>query len=78
MEGVNIREKIIETLKRFFREEAENYGLEMAFLYGSWARGFPREDSDIDIALLFPRTQILKMNYNTNTRKVELRNLFNS
>lgn len=25
----------------------------MAFLYGSWARGLPRPDSDMDIALVF-------------------------
>jgi predicted nucleotidyltransferase len=25
----------------------------MAFLYGSWARGFPKEDSDVDIAIVF-------------------------
>ena len=27
----------------------------MAFLYGSWARGSPRQDSDIDVAILFSK-----------------------
>jgi len=27
----------------------------MAFLYGSWARGLPRLDSDVDIALVFSK-----------------------
>ncbi len=47
------REKIINTLKDFLKVQAHHYKIDMAFLYGSWARGFPRPDSDIDIALLF-------------------------
>lgn len=47
------REKIINTLKDFLKVQARHYKIDMAFLYGSWARGFPRPDSDIDIALLF-------------------------
>ncbi len=27
----------------------------MAFLYGSWASGSPRQDSDIDVAILFSK-----------------------
>jgi predicted nucleotidyltransferase len=48
-----MREKINRQLKSFFEENADRYGLEMAFLYGSWAKGIPRPDSDIDLALLF-------------------------
>ena len=47
------REKIIRHLKDFFDEKASFYGLEMVFLFGSWARGFPRQNSDIDIAVVF-------------------------
>ncbi len=47
------REKIISYLKIFFKATANQYDLAMAFLYGSWARGFPRPDSDLDIAVLF-------------------------
>lgn len=47
------REEIEKLLKNFFEKKAKSYGIEMAFLYGSWARGFPKEDSDIDIAVVF-------------------------
>ncbi len=29
------------------------YKISLAFLYGSWACGLPRWDSDIDIAIVF-------------------------
>jgi len=47
------KEEIIKPLKNYFNKNASLYGLEMVFLYGSWARGFPRHDSDIDIAIVF-------------------------
>lgn len=50
---MNIKEEIVNCLKHFFNKRAQQYGLEMVFLYGSWARGFPREDSDVDIAIVF-------------------------
>lgn len=40
-------------LKRFFQIEAERFRVMVAFLYGSWAAGFPRSDSDIDVAVVF-------------------------
>ena len=47
------REGIIKHLKKFFAERASFYGVEMVFLFGSWATGIPRQDSDIDIAVVF-------------------------
>src|SRR3989304_10446182 len=47
------KEEIIKPLKNYFNKNASLYGLEMVFLYGSWAKGFPRHDSDIDIAIIF-------------------------
>lgn len=47
------REKITNNLKDFLNDHAYHYKIEMAFLYGSWASGFPRPDSDIDIAMVF-------------------------
>lgn len=47
------REDIINYLKSFFKEKVEDYKLGIVFLYGSSARGFPREDSDIDIGIVF-------------------------
>lgn len=52
------RKKIIAYLKEFFKEKAQNYEIEMVFLYGSWARGTPRQDSDLDIAILFSRKDL--------------------
>jgi predicted nucleotidyltransferase len=50
---MDTREEIINKLRQFFEEKALHYGLELVFLYGSWARGFPKEESDIDIAVVF-------------------------
>ncbi|MCK4308698.1 MAG: nucleotidyltransferase domain-containing protein [Candidatus Atribacteria bacterium] len=47
------KEKIILKLKDYFKQKASGYRIEMAFLYGSWVRGYPHNDSDLDLALLF-------------------------
>jgi predicted nucleotidyltransferase len=44
---------LVSKLKSFFLRVARNYQLELVFLYGSQALGFGREDSDIDVAILF-------------------------
>ena len=44
---------LISTLKAYFKENSHGFSVEMAFLYGSWARGHPVEESDVDIALYF-------------------------
>jgi predicted nucleotidyltransferase len=46
-------ESIVTALREFFRRRAVGFGLEEAFLYGSWAMGHGRADSDIDIAVVF-------------------------
>lgn len=46
------KEKLIVTLKAFFKENAKET-IDMAFLYGSWTTGYPRKDSDVDLAVLF-------------------------
>jgi predicted nucleotidyltransferase len=50
---IKSREEIIQCLRNYFDRNAGFYKLEMVFLYGSWARGFPRYDSDVDIAVIF-------------------------
>lgn len=40
-------------LENCFKEVADTYKIEMAFLYGSWAIGYPKESSDVDIAIAF-------------------------
>ncbi len=47
------REEIISDLKEYFQRKADTYDMNMAFLYGSWACGHPKEESDIDVAVLF-------------------------
>lgn len=47
------KEEIISKLSAFFEEKAAHYDVDMAFLYGSWARGYPKDDSDIDVAVIF-------------------------
>ncbi len=47
------KDNLILSLKAFFKEEAKGYDIDMAFLYGSWATGYPREDSDVDLAVIF-------------------------
>ena len=44
---------ILKKLKSFLRSHADHYGIDMAFVYGSWAGGNPREDSDVDVAVWF-------------------------
>ncbi len=44
---------ISKKLESFLRDRAVHYGIDMAFLYGSWAGGTPREDSDVDVAVWF-------------------------
>ena len=47
------RDDLIKKLKDFFNKNADFYDIDMAFLYGSWAKGFPKETSDVDIAVFF-------------------------
>lgn len=53
-----LKEGIIFRLKLFFDEYAANYGIEMIFLYGSWGAGIPKEESDIDIAIVLSSEDI--------------------
>ena len=47
------KEEIISKLNAFFEGNAARYDVDTAFLYGSWARGYSKEDSDIDVAVIF-------------------------
>lgn len=54
--SVDYKETIVKELENYFKEVADTYKIEMAFLYGSWARGYPKESSDVDIAIVFTET----------------------
>lgn len=47
------KEKMVQLLTDYFKKKSLVYHIEMVFLYGSWAIGYPRQDSDIDLAILF-------------------------
>lgn len=47
------KKNIISKLKKFFKRHTSKYDVDMAFLYGSWAGGYPHQDSDIDLAIVF-------------------------
>ena len=53
---MHTQEEIKNILETYFKEIADVCGIEMAFLYGSRARGYPKESSDVDIAIVFSET----------------------
>jgi predicted nucleotidyltransferase len=53
MRDILEQKQLIEHLQSFFDRNATLLEVKMAFLYGSQAKGFPREDSDVDLAVLF-------------------------
>lgn len=49
------KEDLPDQLKRFFKREADSFSVQMAFLYGSRAHGMERDDSDVDLAVVFDK-----------------------
>ena len=45
------RDDLIKAFKEYFKNSAGKYGIEMAFLFGSYAFGHEKIASDIDIAI---------------------------
>ncbi|MBI4596391.1 MAG: nucleotidyltransferase domain-containing protein [Candidatus Tectomicrobia bacterium] len=52
MSLLHTQESLVNSLRSYFAERAGAFKIQMAFLYGSWSRGYPRFDSDIDIAIV--------------------------
>lgn len=50
---MNRQDSIVGTLQNFFQQKVERFKVQIAFLYGSWAKGLPRNDSDVDVAIVF-------------------------
>ncbi|MBI5700454.1 nucleotidyltransferase domain-containing protein [Candidatus Saganbacteria bacterium] len=46
--------EVLSKLKKYFKKNSERCGINSAFLFGSFARGFVKKESDIDIAVVFP------------------------
>ncbi len=53
---MHTQKEIKNILERHFKESADACKIEAAFLYGSWARGCPKETSDVDVAIVFSET----------------------
>ena len=70
---MNDQENIITCLKNFFDKMSRRYGVEMVFLYGSWAKGFPRPDSDLDVAVLFSESSLSEEEYFSQICDISLR-----
>ena len=47
------KSKAIETVQRYLKNIAGKYQIENAFIFGSHAQGTQRQDSDIDMAIVF-------------------------
>jgi len=47
------KEKMFQQLSNYFTQKSTVYYIEIVFLYGSWAKGYPRQNSDIDLAIVF-------------------------
>lgn len=70
------REQIIPVLKDYFKSHADPCDIDMAFLYGSWACGYPKAESDVDIAVLFMHEISEEGTFNTiNKLTLELSDL---
>lgn len=52
MSLLHTQESLVTSLRNYFAERAGAFKIRMAFLYGSWSRGYPRLDSDIDVAIV--------------------------
>ncbi|OGC24015.1 hypothetical protein A3J90_01870 [candidate division WOR-1 bacterium RIFOXYC2_FULL_37_10] len=50
-----LKDRLIEILTDYFKKNAESYCIEAAFLFGSYASGFIKEESDVDIAIVFSK-----------------------
>ena len=71
-----VKKSIINTAVRYLKQIPDDLEVKKAFLFGSYAKGLEREDSDIDIALVignmndFFETQMELMRIR---RKIDLR-----
>lgn len=48
----SIDDRIIESIKKYIEKISEYYKIEAIILFGSYAKGTEKEDSDIDIAII--------------------------
>lgn len=51
---VKSKDQVEKTIKTLIRQVSGEYRITEAILFGSYAHGFPRDESDIDVALISP------------------------
>ena len=71
-----VNQSVIETAKRYIQQIPIDMDLRKAFLFGSYAKGGERKDSDIDIALVIGKMDdffLIQRQLMRLRRKVDLR-----
>jgi uncharacterized protein len=71
-----VNQRVIDTVKQFIMIIPKDFGVKKAYLFGSFAKGNEKEESDIDIALVlenmpdffYVQKQLMKLR-----RKIDLR-----
>lgn len=71
-----VNQRIIDTIKQYILTIPKNFGVKKVYLFGSFAKGNEKEESDIDVALVLEnmpdffvaQRQLLKLR-----RKIDLR-----
>jgi uncharacterized protein len=51
-----VTKSVIETVREYARAVSSRYPVRRVVLYGSYARGTPKPDSDIDVAIVMRKT----------------------
>lgn len=52
MDQRTVNEEIMKSIKKYIEKVSKYYDIEAIILFGSYAKGTQREDSDIDIAII--------------------------
>ena len=65
-----IDKQIIQAIKEFVETISKYYKIEQVFLFGSFAKGCPHDDSDIDVAIV---SSDIKDEWNDGLRMMDLR-----
>ena len=71
-----VSQSVIETVRRYIQQIPSDLHLRKAFLFGSYAKGMEREESDIDIALVIGKMDdffLIQMQLMRLRRKIDLR-----
>jgi uncharacterized protein len=71
-----VNQSVIETAKKYIQQIPSSMDLKKAYLFGSYAKGVERDDSDIDIAVVIGKMDdffSIQMQLMRLRRKIDLR-----